>query len=175
MATVLHSSRRKALAWTVVVAGCGLIAQQLLFGSSLPDTDVAAEVARERGGAEPRSQQPVLRLDRLDRAASAADDNEPVALFEARPWTPPAAPPPPPAPAPKPVAPPFPYTYIGGLLDGDLRTGFFTPAAGGRVVAVHKGDTLDGVYRVDDMTDTQMTLTYLPLDEAMAVALRSTR
>ena len=177
----LAPAHKKRLGWAAVVVGSALIAQQLLFGHALSDdaSDEPATAAEPRraGRSEPRTERPALQLDRLDAApaaASAADDDM-VALFEARPWVAPPPPAPPPPPPPKPVAPAFPYTYIGGLLDGDVRTGFFMQGSAGRVLAVHPGDTLDGVYRVDDLSDTQMNLTYLPLNETMAVALRSAR
>ena len=70
---------------------------------------------------------------------------------------------------PKPTAPPFGYAYMGGLLDEGLRTAFFTQ--GERLITVKVGDTVDAAYRIEQMTDKQMTLTYLPLNETVVVAL----
>ena len=44
-----------------------------------------------------------------------------------------------------------------------------------RVLPVKAGDTVDAVYRVDQMTETLMTLTYLPLNQSLTLALRSRR
>ena len=76
-------------------------------------------------------------------------------------------------PPPVPVAPPFPYAYLGGLTEDGVRTTFFSE--GERVLPVQAGDTVDAVYRIDQMTETQMTLTYLPLNQTQTVALRSRR
>ncbi|MBX9716531.1 MAG: hypothetical protein K2X42_08055, partial [Burkholderiaceae bacterium] len=121
-----------------------------------------------------------VQLDRLDARqlalADSADAVSPAASqptpFESVVWQSPAAlaqaaaPPPPP---PKPVAPPFPYTYLGGLSEDGVRTNFFTK--GDRVLPVKAGDTVDAVYRVDQMTEKQMKLTYLPLNESLTLAL----
>jgi hypothetical protein len=93
----------------------------------------------------------------------------------------PAAPPPPPA------APPMPYRFAGRLHVGD-STEFYL-AKGDKVIAVKKGDKLDGEYRVDKIGRTEMTLVHLasgarekleyapPIDEdesAAAEALEAT-
>ena len=117
-----------------------------------------------------------VQLDRLDaRQQSLATDThdargQRATLFAPLSWQPP----PPKAIAvvkqvpPKPVAPPFPYVYLGGLLEDGVRTTFFTQ--GNRVLSVKAGDTIDAVYRVDQMTEKQMLLTYLPLNEPVVAA-----
>jgi hypothetical protein len=65
----------------------------------------------------------------------------------------PAAPPPPPA------APPMPYRFAGRLHVGD-STEFYL-AKGDVVIAVKKGDKLDGEYRVEKIGRTEMTLVHL--------------
>jgi len=113
-------------------------------------------------------------FDRLDKRREAlADDvtqkKEESDLFGPVSWQPPAtlaglAPPPPP---PRPVAPPFPYTYFGGLTEDGVRTAFFMK--GDRVIPVKAGDVIDAVYRVDKMNGKQMELTYVPLNESLVV------
>jgi len=103
--------------------------------------------------------------------AAAGSASQPM-LFDSVSWLPPspkvvASPPP------KPVPPPFPYAYMGGLSEDGVRTSFFTQ--GERVLPVKSGDTIDSVYRVDQMTDKNMTLTYLPLNETLIVALGAGR
>lgn len=131
--------------------------------------------------AESRAAGPQVRLDRLSarQRALAADDESadaaPPALFGAVSWQP--SPPPvqravAEAPPP-PVAPPFPYAYLGGLSEDGVRTAFFTQ--GERVLPVKAGDTVDAVYRIDQMTEKLMTLTYLPLNQSLSLALGGKR
>jgi hypothetical protein len=93
-------------------------------------------------------------------------------LFKEVDWTPPA-PREASTPPPKPVAPPFPYAYMGKLLEDGVTTAFFTK--GNRVIPVKAGDTVDAVFRVDQMTSQQMKLTYLPLNETLVLALGGPR
>lgn len=187
MAAQPMSPTRKRIAMLIVAVG-GILLVQRVVALSTEDTaePVPAKPARERAPAEsPRaaaSTPAQVQLDRLARraaepasaasAAAAADDYR--GLFEVVGWQPPppkaTAPPPPP---PKPVAPPFPYAYMGGLSDDGVRTSFFMK--GERVLPVKAGDVVDASYRVDEMTDKQMTLTYLPLNETMTVALEGGR
>jgi hypothetical protein len=93
-------------------------------------------------------------------------------LFESQTWQPPPPPPPPqvkvkPEPPPPPTAPPLPYTYAGRLVhDGQLS---LLIAKGDEVIAIREGQTLDGVYRVESITDKQITMVYLPLDQKQTI------
>jgi hypothetical protein len=132
-------------------------------------------------GAPPVDADATLRLDRLEAreaALRARGDATAAKLAKAGPfdsvsWAPPAPPPPKPLPPPKPTAPPFPYTYMGSMQEAGARTAFFNQ--GDRALAVKVGDVVDGRFRVDRMTDQQMQLTYLPLNEGMTVALGGPR
>jgi hypothetical protein len=73
----------------------------------------------------------------------------------------------PPAPPPRPVAPPFPYSYVGGLLDETGRTLYF--GLGDRLVTLRAGATVDGVYRVERISDSAIQLMYLPLSQPMTI------
>ena len=182
------SPARKRVAVAIVVIGAALIAEQVYTLATAPDSDVIAPVAKRSksrtavADAAPASTGEV-RLDRLDArqqalAASApAKTDKTPPLFESVAWqnaaqqaAAKAAPPPPP---PKPVAPPFPYAYMGGLTDDVGRMAFFTK--GERVLTVKAGDTVDAVFRVDQMTENQMQLTYLPLNQTLVVALGGAR
>ena len=66
------------------------------------------------------------------------------------------APPPPPPPAP----PPMPFTYLGRLAEGPQTTVFL--AAGDRNLVVKAGDVIDNTYRVDEVGERMLMLTYLP-------------
>lgn len=87
-------------------------------------------------------------------------------LFGANSWQPPppkvVAPPPP-----KPVAPPVPYRFAGQLIQGERPEVLL--AKGDTVIPVGKGDTLDGVYRVEAIGETQITLLYLPLKQTQTI------
>jgi hypothetical protein len=104
-----------------------------------------------------------LHLERLTQRVG----REPVAdLFDARPWDALAAEEgrrnaPPPLPPLPPQAPPLPFGFMGKLIEGEEVTVFLTNGA--RNWVVRAGDTIDGVYRVDDIGDERMTLTYLAL------------
>ena len=150
-----------------VVAGAAATKRASLGGSA------RAASAREA----PAVPEPVqaLELQRLDgRQAALAQVDVPGPggdPFGPVSWKPseavvPAAPPLPP---PKPVAPAFPYTYLGALTEDGVRTIFL--ARGDRVLPVRAGDLVDAAYRIDSMNDKQMSLTYLPLNEPMVVAL----
>ena len=176
------SPTRKRIAMLIVAGGSVLLVQRVvaLSADDAPEP-VAAKPARERAQAEaPRaaaSASARVQLDRLAQRvaapASAASAAEYRGLFDIVAWQPPApkvtASPPPP----KPTAPPFPYPYMGGLSDDGVRTSFFMK--GERVLPVKAGDVVDAAYRVDEMNDKQMTLTYLPLNEPMTVALEGGR
>lgn len=184
MATM--SPARKRIAILIVAVGSALIVERVVALSS-DDSEISAPVKPRRDRA-PESQGAAgdaatavaaassVRLDRLnDRQRSGPGSARPEAarapqppLFETVSWLPPA-PKVVAAPPPKPVAPPFPYPYLGGLSEDGVRTAFFTK--GDRALPVRVGDTIDAAFRVDDMTDKQMTLTYLPLNETLVVVL----
>lgn len=188
------SPTRKRIAMLIVVVGSALIGERvvtLVSGDSevvepatgKRATPRAKAGSGESGAADGRSAATV-QLERLearqrslvDRDAGRAGNSTAGDLFEPVAWqsvaalaqAAAAAPPPP-----QPVAPPFPYAYLGGLLEDGVRTTFFTQ--GDRVLPVKAGDTVDAVYRVDQMTEKQMTLTYLPLNQSLTLALGSAR
>ncbi|NMG75661.1 secretion system X translation initiation factor [Aromatoleum diolicum] len=109
------------------------------------------------------------------RAGSAAGPE--VDLFAAHSWY--VAPPPPPtseqpvAPVapPKPVAPPLPFEYFGKLDDSERVRVFLQ--RGDRIYTVGVGDVIDGTYKVKSITDSQMTLIYLPLDLTQTLSVGS--
>ena len=96
----------------------------------------------------------------------------PSRLFAAQSWNPPAAPAAKAAsvvPAPAPAAPPLPFTYIGKKgLDGvwEVYLAWRDQSVVARVNAV-----VAGAYRVESITATSMTVTYLPLNEVQRLSL----
>lgn len=178
---------RKRMALLIVVVGSALIGERVV---ALMDSDASVveptRQATNRLRATPRvptsssadSSAARVQLERLDRARQAlsedtdADDQAPTVVFDVVSWQPPAVKSDtPPAPPPAPVAPPFPYAYLGGLSEDGVRTTFFNQ--GERVLPVKAGDTVDAVYRVEQMNEKNMTLTYLPLNQSLIVHFRS--
>lgn len=122
--------------------------------------------ARPQGEAAPvpvAAAAPVLELERLAVRAHRETEADPfnhraweaLAADEARRNAPPPPPPPPPQ------APPLPFTFMGKLVDVDQVTVFLTN--GSQNWVVRRGDTIDGVYRVEAIGDQRMTFTYLAL------------
>lgn len=85
----------------------------------------------------------------------------------------PPAPPPtvlaaaPPAP---PMAPPFPHAWVGRFND-EAHRAIVSSADATWVVAV--GDVIEGQWRIDQIQERQMTLTYLPLKQRQTVAMKA--
>lgn len=86
-------------------------------------------------------------------------------------WMPPPPPPPPPAaaptpppPPPPPMAPPLAYQMIGRLVEGEGAKAVEVALLNGpnRSVSVRAGDTLDGQWRVDQVSSSGVRLTWLP-------------
>lgn len=71
-----------------------------------------------------------------------------------------------------PTAPPMPYKYAGKLVQGGLSSVLL--AKGDSVFPIEEGQTLDGVYRVESIGETRITLTYLPLKHKETIPVFST-
>lgn len=126
-----------------------------------PPPASAVRVPAERAPAEPAT----LNLDRLAARRSEAPAADPFRAFswqsDAREEARRNAPPPPPPPPPQ--APPLPFTYMGKLIEDGRTVVFLTQ--GDRNLIVRQGDTIDGTYRVDAVTEELLSLTYLPLKQ----------
>lgn len=81
-----------------------------------------------------------------------------------------AAPAPPPPP---PVAPALPFTYLGKMIDGEATTVFLLHRDVS--LAVKAGDVINNTYRVEQVTETSLTLTYLPLNAQQQMSLGGPR
>lgn len=113
---------------------------------------------------------PDLDLDRLAARQPLAPADDP---FLARSWQAMAeeearrnAPPPPPPPPPQ--APPLPFAYLGKLVEETRVVVFLTQ--GDRNHVVRAGDTLDGTWRVDEIDEHAVSLTYVPLGQQRSLA-----
>ena len=177
---------RKRISIAIVLIGGALIGERVIALSGDDGDAVVAPAPAKRASAPSAARASAttaavsasLRLDRLDDRQHAlqdvdgADQAPPPGLFTSTNWAPPPPPPPPPEPPPAPVAPPFPYEYMGKLLEDGVLTAFFMQ--GNRVISIKSGDTVDSVYRVDQMTGEQMNLTFIPLKQAQVVRLGNT-
>jgi hypothetical protein len=78
----------------------------------------------------------------------------------------------PPIEQPKPVAPAFPYKFFGRMvtIDGVSMTFF---SKDGSLTPISKGTVLDNVYRVDQIDEKKIAVTYLPLNETVIVFSRT--
>ncbi|MCV2353693.1 hypothetical protein LNV09_05895 [Paucibacter sp. B2R-40] len=93
-------------------------------------------------------------------------------------WAPPPPPPAPkqvaapPAPPPEPVAPAFAYQLIGRLVEGDQATALLAGPV--RSLAVKAGDVVDGQWRVDQVTERGLSLTWLPAKLNQTISFKPT-
>lgn len=62
------------------------------------------------------------------------------------------------------TAPPVPFTYMGKMLDEQSGKLVLYLAKGDVAYTVGEGDVIDATYRVAAITDTELTLIYIPLN-----------
>jgi hypothetical protein len=159
----------------LLIAALAITLGAVYWASGLDSAEEAVEAVAE---SKPRSspagdvrvaQGPSdLDLERLRRAPSLDPSTDPFALRDFRPAPPalrrpiarPAAEVEPLPPSP-PQAPPLPFSYMGKLAEGNTTTVFLT--TGDRNLVVRPGDVIDNNYRLEEVTDTTVVLTYLPL------------
>ncbi|KVZ35198.1 hypothetical protein WL13_23795 [Burkholderia ubonensis] len=112
---------------------------------------------------------PREKLAALRAPVSVESANDP---FTASSWLPPPpveAPLPTARPAP-PTAPPVPFTYVGELdAKADKPQVFLSN--GDQLLIVSPGDVIDGQYRVDAVSASNVVLTYLPLNQTQVVSI----
>ncbi|MFM0364419.1 hypothetical protein [Paraburkholderia sediminicola] len=114
---------------------------------------------------------PRARLVSLRAPLSVESANNP---FAASSWLPP--PPPVEVPvvpevrAPAPTAPPVPFTYLGELDAKAAKPQVFL-SNGDRLLIVSPGEVVDDQYRVESVSESDVVLTYLPLNQTQAVSI----
>lgn len=128
-------------------------------------TRTDARVARKANASPPSEAAMTVKLDRLRRPPLPDAPGED--LFKSQSWYVPPAPPKakpagPPPPPPRPMAPPLPFTFLGKMVENGEIVVFLSNAD--RNIVARTGDIIDGVYKVDSITPTSMTMTYLPLN-----------
>jgi len=133
---------------------------------------VAEPVKRARPVADNTTAQhaPALDLKKLQRPRALDPDGDPFGARSFKPAPPKitpqaaqaalavAAPPPPP-----PQAPPLPFVYMGRLSEESNSTVFLT--LGDRNLVVKPGDTIDNTYKLEEVGDSAIVLTYLPMNQ----------
>lgn len=147
--------------------------------SSGPVRDAAAHVRTHahashktaKAASTPTADTPAQKLAALRKPMSLESRNNP---FVASSWLPP---PPPvvqaaPEPPPPPTAPPVPYTYLGKLDGSTLKPQIFL-SRGDQLLIVSQGDVVEGQYRVESISDGDVVLTYLPLNQRQVVSMQS--
>lgn len=134
-----------------------------------PGRDVVTAIDSP-GTANPATQPPPSAARRVDWPAVAPRADSA--------WD--TAPPPPPAEAvapsvapavasvaPAPVAPPFPYRWVGDLIDDRGHQALLDGPQ--RALGARVGDVLDDTWRVDAIDERRLTITWLPGPQAVVV------
>ena len=75
-----------------------------------------------------------------------------------------------PPPPPKPTAPPVPYTLFGRLRDVNGKVVVYL-ARDGELLPIRVGQQLHNTYTVDSISQTEIVLTYLPLQEKQVLPI----
>lgn len=68
------------------------------------------------------------------------------------------------------MAPPFPHAWVGRFNDDRALRAVLTGAQSTWVVKA--GDVIEGQWRVDEIQDRTMSLTYLPLKQQQTLVMR---
>lgn len=117
----------------------------------------AFELVQERAPQAAAAADDGINLDRLRRGEASLPQNDPFSRKDFGGQKPAAGVPNAPA---KPVAPPLPFQYFGKLIENG-KTEIFV-MRGEELLSIAAGQTL-GEYRVDKLTDSTISFTYLPL------------
>jgi len=177
-----------------------ILALALTAWVALQDDDSAVETVRREGSrreGSPAKTEASPQQDRRARAPAGAASRpaeaqaqmlaQSVAQWQSRqplapwpvgatsPWASQHPPPPPPvqtvaAEPPPPMAPPFPHAWVGRFQDETDRA---IVASLDRTWVVAVGDVIDGQWRIDQIQERQMSLTYLPLRQRQTVAMKA--
>lgn len=157
-----------------------VVAVQWAGGQDRAQDETIVSAAVERPQREPArnnaapQQAPAIDLDKLAaRTQSATPASDP---FAARSWEAMAreearknTPPPPP---PKPQAPPLPFHYLGKLVEDGHTTVFLADRE--RNYVVRKGDTVNGTWRIEEIAQDHLTVSFLPLRSKQTLAFDTT-
>jgi len=168
----------------LLIAALGATLAAVHWADILPDAADAKPGAKIESRSRATKDKPssaassALDLQKLQRGPQAEPESDP---FGTKDFTPP--PPPKPkreamaggsgtmqAPAPPPPqAPPLPFTYLGRLDEDQDTTVFLT--AGDRNLVVKPGDVIDNTYKLEQVTQSTVVLTYLPMNQKQTLAI----
>ena len=141
---------------------------------------VAEQVKRVRPVADTSTAQhtPALDLKKLQRPRALDPDGDPFGPRSFRPPPPKITPQQAAAqaaqaalavPSPPPPAPPLPFTYMGRLSEERDTTVFLT--LGDRNLVVKPGDTIDNTYKLEEVGESAIVLTYLPMNQRQTLPI----
>ncbi|WP_185218995.1 hypothetical protein [Paraburkholderia dinghuensis] len=152
-----------------------LLVDRVAGAGVAPDSE-APSVAHDepaRPVAAPARSAPLSRLASLRAPLSLTAVNNP---FISSSWLPPApkvdVPEPPPPPPPPPMAPPLPFAYLGQLDAQAAKPQVFL-SNGDDLLIVSTGDVIDARYRVESISDAEIVMVYLPLNQRQVISMKS--
>jgi hypothetical protein len=157
------------LRWTLLLGALGAVALLAIFAPAPEDESPLIEAqsgngtARSADDTQSAGEPEILAL--LPRSSTAATRK----LFAPATWAPPPPKPTPPPAAPPPVAPPLPFTFVGKRREGADWEVFL--GRGEQTLVVRQQQTIDNLYRIDEIKPPTMTVTYLPLGERQTLAI----
>ncbi|WP_233867584.1 hypothetical protein [Paraburkholderia adhaesiva] len=152
-----------------------LLVDRVAGAGVAPDSEAPSVTHDEpaRPVAAPARSAPRSRLASLRAPLSLTAANNP---FISSSWLPPPpkvevteAPPPPPPP---PTAPPLPFAYLGQLDAQSAKPQVFL-SKGDDLLIVSPGDVIDASYRVESISDAEIVMVYLPLNQRQVISMRS--
>ena len=143
------------------VAAVGALAS-VVAGRERPSIDVVEPAARIESHLQAADDFDIAKLERRAGEDAKADP------FSPRNFAPVIPPQQESANREKATAPPLPFKYVGKMLDGDKLAIFLT--RGDESLSVAAGDTV-GEYRVDKVTELEISFTYLPLKTKQSLPL----
>lgn len=129
---------------------------------------------RASPGAATGQQAQALDLGKLRRAPVVDPNGDPFGPRSFRPDSPkgraaPSAAATAASPQPPPQAPPLPFAYIGRLSEDHDTTVFL--AMGERNLVLKPGDVIDNMYKLEEVSDSAVVLTYLPLSQRQTLSI----
>jgi hypothetical protein len=69
------------------------------------------------------------------------------------------------------IAPPMPFSYMGKMVDEESGKLTLYLSKGDVPYTVSVGEVIDGVYRVEAVSETELTLIYLPLNTRQTITI----
>lgn len=178
MSTVLDKKQVEQVLLLILVGTAVFIVAYWLNNAVASEVAVVEAVSRGSGTQRlpPQSSPPVkdqfsMFQTRERTMISSLNERDVFLSHSWLPPQPPPPPPPPPAPPVKPVAPPLPFSFLGTLDEkGMARRVFLT--LGEQLIIVKSSDVMEGRYRIDQITDSSVELTYLPLNQKQIISIQ---